>query len=227
MSQDATTYHYHTAQPSHMHEVFEAPILARLRELKPQRVLDLGCGNGSLSGMIHKAGYPVEGCDPSAEGIQRARLVHPDIPFTCMSIYDEPPAVWLEQFDVIVSTEVVEHLYDPRAMPRLAARLLKPGGAILVTTPYHGYLKNLVISLLDKWDHHLTPFWLHGHIKFWSRKTLTKLFEDEGFRLVSFCGLGRLPWLWMTMLLEFGKSEITIRIEENRLSREASECSKP
>jgi len=112
---------------------------------------------------------------------------------------------------VIVSTEVIEHLYDPHAMPRLARLLLKPNGVVLVTTPYHGYLKNLVISLLNKWDQHLTPFWLHGHIKFWSRATLTRLFQEEGFRFVAFKGLGRLHWLWKTMLIEFEKPDPTPR----------------
>lgn len=203
MSTDARTYHYDSAQPSHMHAVFVPPVLARLQALQPTRVLDLGCGNGSLCRVIRDAGMQVEGCDPSEEGVQQARAAHPDISFVCLSVYDEPPPEWLGQFDVIVSTEVVEHLYDPRALPSLAKRLLKPGGVVLVTTPYHGYLKNLVISLLNQWDQHHTPFWLHGHIKFWSRKTLTQLFEEEGFQFVSFKGLGRLPWLWMTMLLEF------------------------
>jgi len=206
MSKDASTYHYDSAEPSHMHEVFVPPVLARLRELKPVRVLDLGCGNGSLCRSIAAAGIAVEGCDPSEEGIEQARAAHPDIPFRCMSVYDEPPEDWIGQFDVIVSTEVIEHLYDPRATPRLAARLLKPGGVILVTTPYHGYLKNLAISLLNKWDQHHTPFWLHGHIKFWSKQTLTQLFQEEGMQFVSFKGLGRLHWLWMTMLLEFKKA---------------------
>ena len=202
-SNDASTYHYDSAQPSHMHAVFVPPVLARLQVLKPMRVLDLGCGNGSLCRVIKDAGIQVEGCDPSEEGVQQARSAHPDISFVCLSVYDEPPSEWLGQFDIIVNTEVVEHLYDPRALPRLAKRLLKPGGVVLATTPYHGYLKNLVLSLLNKWDQHHTPFWLHGHIKFWSRKTLTQLFEDERFKFVSFKGLGRLPWLWMTMLMEF------------------------
>ena len=203
MSTDASTYHYDSAQTTHMHAVFVPPVLARLHALKPARVLDLGCGNGSLCRVIRDAGIQVEGCDPSEEGIQHARTANQDIPFTCLSVYDTPPSHWLGHFDVIVSTEVVEHLYDPRALPRLARSLLKPGGVMLVTTPYHGYLKNLVLSLLNKWDQHHTPFWLHGHIKFWSRQTLTRLFEDEQFKFVSFQGLGRLPWLWMTMLLEF------------------------
>jgi len=207
MTTGAKAYHFDSAQPSHMHEVFVPDVIARLRALRPQRVLDLGCGNGSLCRIIHDAGFQVEGCESSETGIQQARSTHPDIQFTCASIYDEPPAEWLGRFDVIVSTEVIEHLYDPRAMPRLAARLLKPGGVILVTTPYHGYLKNLVLSLLNKWDHHLSPLWLHGHIKFWSRQTLTQLFQEEGMQFVSFKGLGRLPWLWMTMLVEFKTSK--------------------
>lgn len=203
MSTDASTYNYDSAQPTHMHAVFVPPVLARLHALRPVRVLDLGCGNGSLCRSIRDAGFAVEGCDPSADGVRHALAAHPDIPFTCLSVYDEPPADWLGKFDVIVSTEVVEHLYDPRALPRLAKRLLKPGGVVLVTTPYHGYFKNLALSLLNKWDQHHTPFWLHGHIKFWSRKTLGQLFTDEGFQTVCFKGLGRLPWLWMTMLMEF------------------------
>lgn len=203
MTTGPKAYQFDSALPSHMHEVFVPAILSRLRDLQPQRVLDLGCGNGSLCRLINDAGFEVEGCEPSQAGIQQARSAHPDLQFTCTSIYDEPPAEWMGRFDVIVSTEVIEHLYDPSAMPRLASRLLKPGGVILVTTPYHGYLKNLVLSLLNKWDPHFSPLWLHGHIKFWSRKTLTQLFQEEGMQFVSFKGLGRLPWLWMTMLLEF------------------------
>ena len=200
---DAITYRYDSARPSHMHEIFVPAVLRRLKELSPQRVLDLGCGNGSLCRAIAAAGIPIEGVDPSEKGIEQAKLASPGIQFTRMSIYDEPPEDWIGKFDAIVSTEVVEHLYDPRAMARLAARLLKPGGRILVTTPYHGYLKNLVLSILGKWDFHHSPLWDHGHIKFWSRKTLSQLFEEFGFMTCSFKGLGRFPFLWMTMLMEF------------------------
>jgi 2-polyprenyl-3-methyl-5-hydroxy-6-metoxy-1,4-benzoquinol methylase len=186
-----------------MHEVFVPAILARLKELKPQRILDLGCGNGSLCRIIKDAGYEVEGADPSEEGIQQAREAFPDVSFRRMSIYDQPPKEWLNAFDVVVSTEVIEHLYSPRALPALAAKLLKPGSVILLTTPYHGYWKNLALCLLGKWDHHHDPLWDHGHIKFWSRQTLTRLFEEQGFEATGFKGLGRFPLLWMTMLMEF------------------------
>ncbi|HEY5552108.1 MAG TPA: hypothetical protein VIK52_09475 [Opitutaceae bacterium] len=62
-------------------------------------------------------------------------------------------------------------------------------------------MKNLVLSLTDRWDDHLSPFWDGGHIKFWSRKTLTRLLEEEGFRVTGFIGAGRVPCLWMSMIM--------------------------
>ena len=50
-------------------------------------------------------------------------------------------------------------------------------------------------------DHHYTALWDGGHIKFWSRETLTKLLEEFGFRVTDFRGAGRLPYLWKSMLV--------------------------
>ena len=74
-----------------------------------------------------------------------------------------------------------------------------------MTTPYHGYLKNLALSLAGKWDHHHTALWHGGHIKFWSRRSLTKLLTAESFLHQQFLGVGRLPWLWNSMVLVMRK----------------------
>ena len=71
----------------------------------------------------------------------------------------------------------------------------------MISTPYHGYLKNLALSLTDKWDSHISPLWDGGHIKFWSRKTLTDLLESEEFVLQDFSGCGRFPFFWKSMLI--------------------------
>ena len=202
---DASNYAYASAEESHMHRHFMPPILRHLAHKPGSRVLDLGCGNGALCGRLSQAGFHVSGVDVSEEGIRQARLAWPSVRFETLGVYDEPPADFLEAFDVVISTEVVEHLYAPRAFPKLISRVLKPGGLAMVTTPYHGYWKNLAIALTGKWDRHHDVFWDHGHIKFWSRATLTKLFEDEGFAFESFEGLGRFPFLWMTMLMCFTK----------------------
>ena len=71
----------------------------------------------------------------------------------------------------------------------------------MISTPYHGYLKNLALSILDKWDKHHTVLWHGGHIKFWSRKTLTLLLQENGFNVIAFHGIGRLPYLLKSMIL--------------------------
>jgi 2-polyprenyl-6-hydroxyphenyl methylase/3-demethylubiquinone-9 3-methyltransferase len=106
---------------------------------------------------------------------------------------------------LIVSTEVVEHLYAPRAYVKGAFAALKPGGRFICTTPYHGYLKNLALALVNGWDRHWDPLWDGGHIKLWSRATLEKLLSEAGFGNLQFRGAGRLPGLWMTMILSGDK----------------------
>ena len=69
-------------------------------------------------------------------------------------------------------------------------KLSKKNGYVLITTPYHGYIKNLVLSLLGLMDNHFTALWTHGHIKFFSIKTLKKLISNYKFDIkeISFSG---------------------------------------
>ena len=60
------------------------------------------------------------------------------------------------------------------------------GGEMIISTPYHGYLKNLALAITGKFDRHFTVLWDGGHIKFWSVKTLTKLLNEFGFEVVEF-----------------------------------------
>jgi hypothetical protein len=85
-------------------------------------------------------------------------------------------------------------------MPQVAKRCLKPDGKLIITTPYHGYLKNIVLSAAGKFDHHVNPLWDGGHIKFFSVQTLSQLLNTEGFLNLEFHFAGRLPWLWKDMI---------------------------
>lgn len=98
--------------------------------------------------------------------------------------------------------EVIEHLYQPRAFVLFIRSILEAsgGGQFIVTTPYHGYLKNLTIAAANKMDHHLSALWEGGHIKFWSRRTLAILLREAGYRQLAFTGAGRIPYLWRHMV---------------------------
>jgi 2-polyprenyl-6-hydroxyphenyl methylase/3-demethylubiquinone-9 3-methyltransferase len=200
-------YGFATAAESHMHRHFMPHVLRFAGELPAgTRVLDVGCGNGFTCGKFLKRGCEVVGVDLSVEGIDLARRTYPEARFELLGAdagilegLDEQP------FDIVVSTEVVEHLYAPREWARGCYAALKPGGMFICTTPYHGYLKNLALSLFGKWDTHANPLWDGGHIKLWSRRRLFTLLDETGFRNLEFRGAGRWPGLWMTMVVKAEK----------------------
>jgi 2-polyprenyl-6-hydroxyphenyl methylase/3-demethylubiquinone-9 3-methyltransferase len=67
---------------------------------------------------------------------------------------------------VVISLEVVEHVYAPRHYARTLFDLVEPGGAAIISTPYDGYWKNITLALSGRMDSHFTALWDHGHIKF-------------------------------------------------------------
>lgn len=198
---------FYSEAPLHMHATLWPAVRAFAAPLGPGvRVLDAGCGNGALAGECLALGCTVVGVDLSTTGIEIARRTHPRGRFECAPI-DEVLLARLHErpFDRVVSTDVIEHLYDPRSYARACFAALKPGGRLVMATPYHGYLKNLAISLLGKWDTHADPLWDGGHIKLWSKATLGRLLRETGFVNLRFRGAGRLPWLWMSLIVSADK----------------------
>jgi 2-polyprenyl-6-hydroxyphenyl methylase/3-demethylubiquinone-9 3-methyltransferase len=203
MNQPVPEYGYQSAEASCAHGYLVPTVLNALMKWQPRppcRVLDAGCGNGYTAGVLLRKGFEVVGVDASEAGIALARAAHPEGRFECLSLYEDVRDR-LGSFDAIVSTEVIEHLYDPRRFVARMKEALYPGGLVIVSTPYHGYLKNLVMAIVGKWDRHLTAMWDGGHIKFWSRSTLCALLEENGFEILDFLGSGRLAWLWKSMIV--------------------------
>lgn len=172
--------------------------------LSPQtRVLDVGCGNGAVAAQVAKRfGCQITGIDMSESGVRIARQNCPSGRFEVFPANDHLlDNLHEEPFDVVYSLEVIEHLYDVRSFVAGCFAATRSGGQFLCSTPYHGYAKNLMIALLDGWDKHHSSGWAGQHIQFFSRKTLSGLLESVGFRDIQFCGAGRAPYLWKSMLI--------------------------
>ncbi len=172
---------------------------------RPMRILDLGCGNGYLTAQLAAAGHTVVGADVSRDGIEAARVAYGTserLRFEVCSVYDDDlREVVGGEVDCVVSLEVIEHLYLPKRLFEQSFAVLRPGGRLVLSTPYHGYLKNLAISVLDGWDHHWAVDWDGGHVKFFSRRTLERMATAAGFRDLRFNGVGRVPGLWKSIFL--------------------------
>ncbi|WP_433964978.1 class I SAM-dependent methyltransferase [Tunturiibacter gelidiferens] len=198
------SYEYKAANHEVSHSYLKPIVDSLVKDIPAgSAVLDMGCGNGSFLSLYRDRGWILYGTDFSPTGIEVARSNYPDIDFI-LGNSETSAADLLNQVglvDLIISTEVIEHLYNPKAFLRTAYDVLRPGGAMVITTPYHGYLKNLAIALTGQMDKHYTVLWDHGHIKFWSAKTLSKAISDTGFESVRFKGAGRFPYLWKSMAL--------------------------
>jgi 2-polyprenyl-3-methyl-5-hydroxy-6-metoxy-1,4-benzoquinol methylase len=186
------------------HDYLLPSLLSHSRDLPPHsRILDIGCGNGAVATEFAKRGHTVVGIDLAEAGIRIARESCPTGRFEVLAADKEVLKNLREEpFDLVYSAEVIEHLYDPRSFMSGCFAATKSQGKFLCTTPYHGYWKNLALSLADGWDKHADPLFDGGHIKLFSRKTLTALLTEAGFQQIQFSGSGRLPYLWKSMVME-------------------------
>lgn len=207
MTERCKDYGYSGAGPSNgeAETGLATTIVTLVGQLKlVKQVCDLGCGNGYLASRLGAAGLQVTGIDASASGVAIANQHYATdkVRFAKAVIGGDLSMGKLlpSGFDAVISSDVIEHLYRPAALMESAASLLKPGGYLVVGTPYHGYLKNLGLSLFDKWDAHHGVHWDGGHIKFFSERTLRELVARHGFTDIRFVFYGRAPWLWKNMI---------------------------
>jgi 2-polyprenyl-6-hydroxyphenyl methylase/3-demethylubiquinone-9 3-methyltransferase len=204
----AISYEYRAANAEVSHG-YLYPVVSRFLKDVPSGaiVVDAGCGNGSFLSLFCKRNWQLNGFDASPTGIEIARNTYPEIAFYLEDgqLISSDLSKLIAQTDVVISTEVIEHLYNPRGFLKNCFDLLKPGGMLVITTPYHGYLKNLVMAATGTMDRHFTVLWDHGHIKFWSRKTLEQALRETGFTNIEFAGAGRFPYLWKSMVMKATK----------------------
>lgn len=171
-------------------------------------ICDLGCGNGYLAGRLAQLGHSITGIDASPSGVELARTHYPDADFVCSMIDSHLIEILPKvNFDLIVSSDVIEHLYRPADLLEAAAALLRPGGHLVIGTPYHGYIKNLALSVSGRMDAHFTALWDGGHIKFFSVRTLAELIRQHGFIDLSFSYYGRAPYMWKNMFCHARRSQ--------------------
>ncbi|MDQ6812039.1 MAG: class I SAM-dependent methyltransferase, partial [Actinomycetota bacterium] len=116
-------------------------VLRRLRAQRgqgaePLRVLDVGCGEGQFAGELARAGMSVLGVDVTEEPLRRARARHPGLDFRLVPVEGSWPLADAS-FDAVWAGETIEHVADTVAWLSQLRRLLRSGGALLLSTPAH------------------------------------------------------------------------------------------
>jgi len=202
--ENSIDYAYSDGEPTSAHS-YVLPAVLRMLDghewrRTERRVFDLGCGNGSVAAALEQRGYVVSGIDASEAAVEMAKRHHPNARIELGSAYEDLAARF-GRFEAVVSLEVVEHLYSPRLFARRFRDLMEPGGFGIISTPYHGYWKNVALALSGRMDSHFTALWDNGHIKFWSIPSIRRLLGEAGLKVERVVRVGRVPALAKSMVL--------------------------
>jgi SAM-dependent methyltransferase len=170
-----------------------------------KNVLDAGCGSGYFSQRLQQAGYEVTGIDISENALAMTQVrVGANAQLYRHRLDESPWPVGDGSVDAIWSSEVIEHLFGVYEYLAEANRVLRDGGHLILTTPFHGRLKNVVLALLY-FDRHFNNI-DGGHIRFFTRAALNTVLGRFGFKEVAFRTIGRLPPLAKTMFVVYQKT---------------------
>lgn len=141
-----------------------------------QRILEIGCGAGSMCAHLVAEGYNVVGTDPSEVLLDYARQQHPDCNFSHM--FGEDLRFESESFDVVLSFDVLEHIPDTARHLQEVKRVLRPGGYYLFQTP--NKWTNLPYCILK--DKSFSAWRLY-HPSLQTRKSLRQILKLHGFQV--------------------------------------------
>lgn len=158
-----------------------------------KKVLDIGCGAGLLSSLISNQGNEVYGVDISSEALRKA--ASRGIEVRQCNIEEGLPFED-ESFDMVVCSEIIEHLFAPKKLLVEIRRALRDDGFLILTTPNVTYIVRRICFLLGKFPEEAkwattscTNEW--EHIRFFTVSSLEKLLNETGFTIMEFKGVDR------------------------------------
>lgn len=196
---------------------------AQERNQSQPAILELGCGTGGVAFLIGGLGHRVVGMDLDAESIASCNQKN-QFPNVTFIVGDAETLDLQQKFDVVIASEVIEHVPHPELLLQTMARHLGKDGIGIISIPNGYCLWELVVSRfiqkgkLVSWLYKSpklhktltgsdTPFYSKNafcfHAHFFSFGRLKKLLASNGFRvsLVRNSDLGILPeWSWLRLL---------------------------
>jgi ubiquinone/menaquinone biosynthesis C-methylase UbiE len=150
------------------------------------RVLDLGCGTGDLAADLARAGAHVTAADVAQPALDRAARRHPELQLRLIAI-DGPLPFEDGTFDIVLSSEVIEHVADTARWLSEVRRVLAPRGRLLLTTPSHGRVRLLAGGI----ERYSEP--LGDHLHLYTARSLRAVLREFAFDEVEVRGAGGPP----------------------------------
>jgi SAM-dependent methyltransferase len=164
----------------------------------PAVIVDLGCGDGSALAVAagHNPAHRFAGIDWSSDALRRARAA--GLPVVRASVTAPGLPVADAVADVVIMSELIEHLVDPDGAVAEARRVLRPGGSLLLSTPNLAawYNRGLLAAGIQPVFSEVSLRGVFGrpgrvvagHLRLFTRRALTEFLAASGFRCVTVRG---------------------------------------
>jgi len=169
-----------------------------------EKLLDVGCGSGSLMFKARDKFKEVYGIDISPSRVEAAKKnavekfgENNNLHFSTCNVnekIDFPNGM----FDAVTCIAVIEHVFDPYCVVGEIHRVLKPDGIFIVEVPNIAYLRHRFHLLFGKLPITSSPHnwkeigWDGGHLHYFTKKTFCGLLENCGFKILKVTGSGLL-----------------------------------
>jgi len=148
------------------------------------KVLDVGCGAGSTLKKLKETGKALEIWGVEVNAMYAKELEKALNGFFMGDAETHGHHFENRYFDYIIFGDVLEHLYDPKKTVRRYKNYLKDDGFIIASVPNLKYFRILIdLILFDRFEYRDTGILDNTHLRFFTKKEIVKIFEDEGFRI--------------------------------------------
>lgn len=160
-------------------------ILAELPEDPAARILEIGCGTGGTGEAAlatGRAGF-YRGVEFDPDSAERARTLLSDV--VCANVETIDPALIAGSYDVLILSEVLEHLIDPWGVMKMLAPFVTPGGRVFASSPNISHHKVIRSLLAGRFDYETEGVMDRTHVRWFTPGSYRALFEAAGFETLS------------------------------------------
>lgn len=173
-----------------IYEAVNEPVLSRVPE-EARRVLDLGCGSGALGRELKaRRKREVVGVTHSTEEAKRASLYLDETLARDLNDFDPRP---LGEFDCVVASHVLEHLYEPERLLSLVREVLKREGLMIVALPNALHWRQRAEFLRGRFRYTEGGTMDATHYRFYDWTTARALLVESGFDVIESEACGGFP----------------------------------
>jgi 2-polyprenyl-6-hydroxyphenyl methylase/3-demethylubiquinone-9 3-methyltransferase len=184
------------SKPLHDLNPLRLQYVKRFGDLAHERVCDVGCGGGILSESMARAGANVLGIDLARSVLDVAELhaLEAAVSVQYRAVAAEELAEELAAtFDLVTCMEMLEHVPDPAASMAALAKLVKPGGHVIVSTLNRNWRAFAVAIVGAEYVARVLPRGTHEYLKFIRPSELARWGRDAGLELTDLCGIAYNP----------------------------------